>query len=239
MESSSSNPSVLVLDFTGIGKAQSFGTLSAKLRSRTVHKADPISSHFERRRTIEEQAAEICSKHPEPPAFVFGYCTGALLAAAVSAQYRTARGFEPHVVLFDPDAVNPDYLADEFEVLFESLGGTVRSREGGDLGHYEDELAGRRPDLVQESGGDDAAVELVDYLLRRHRAWLRFLDASAEGKAVELDGSVSVITGRGAVDLTGIIGRPDDHRVYRCAAPEGGLLVHPDTPLLVDAVLRR
>lgn len=237
--SSSTDSSVLVLDFTGIGKAQSFSSLLAASGSLNPTRFDPISSHFDRPKTIEEQASEICAKHPDTPSFVFGYCTAALLAAAVAVRYRQLGGNEPHVVLFDPDAVTPAYLADEFAVLFEGLGGSPAPKVVADLQRYEDELAGKRQDLVATAGGDEAAGELADYLLGRHRAWLRFLDASASGEAADLSGSVSVITGRDAADLTGILTRPDDHRLYRCAAPEGGLLAHPDTPLLVDAVLRR
>jgi hypothetical protein len=237
--STSTDSSVLVLDFTGIGKAQSFSTLLTTLGPRRTSRFDPISSHFDRRRSIEDQAGEICAAQPAPPGHVFGYCTGALLAATVAARFRHQHGREPHVTLFDPDAVTWDYLADEFEVLFASLGGTEAPQRGADLPRYERELEGRRLDLVAASGGAAQAGELVDYLLGRHRAWLRFLDASADGRAVDLDGSVSVISGRESADLTGILTRPGHHRLYRSAAPEGGLLAHPDTPLLVEAVLRR
>lgn len=228
---------ILALDFTGIGAAQSFGALPS---ARTARRVDPLTDHFDRRRTIAEQAAELCARLDEAPGHVFGYCSGAVLAATVAADLRERTGVEPHVVLFDPDPVGPDYVHDEFALLFASLGGTPPPvAEGADLAWYEQRLAERRPDLVRDAGGGEGAGELVDYLLARHRAWLRFLDACARARPVELDGVVSVITGRKAVTLAGVVTRPERHVAFRGDAPEGALLAHPSTEALVAAALTR
>ncbi|MEU4445609.1 hypothetical protein AB0K14_25645 [Actinosynnema sp. NPDC050801] len=233
METSST---ILALDFTGVGAAQSFGSLPI---ARTARRVDPLGAHFDRRRAITEQAAELCEQLGEAPRHVFGYCSGAVLAATVAACFRERTGTEPQVVLFDPDPVGPDYVRDEFALLFASLGGVPPVTTGADLTWYEQRLADLRPDLVRDAGGDEAAGELVDYLLARHRAWLRFLDACAEAPPASLEGVVSVITGRKAVTLAGVLTRPERHVAFQGDAPEGALLAHPSTESLVRAALMR
>jgi hypothetical protein len=233
---SSSFPSILALDFTGIGAAQSFKAVLADAPADRVRRVDPVRGHLDGRPTLAEQADGI-RRAGDPPDFVLGYCTAALLAATVAESYRRSHGIEPQVVLYDPDPVNPDYLEREFAVLFETLGGEPAQVPGGPdaLDRFEDALGTRRPALLREYDEDPG---VVDYLLARHRAWLRFLAASASGTAAALEGQVSVLTGRPAVDLAPIVSRPERHRTRRFDAPEGGLLVHPAVREATVQVLR-
>jgi hypothetical protein len=225
--------SVLAIDFTGIGASRSFGPLLSALPACRVRKHDPVCAHLIRQRTLAEHAAHVRDEIGEVPTVIFGYCSSALLAAAVAAEFRSSHGVEPAVILYDPLRVTADTLFEEFTALYESVGGDM-TRVGpiADAGpdtvqRLETHLVEQRTHLVRSYGGGDS-TRLVDDLLRRHQAWLRFLSASATSGSVALERATWVIAGQPQVELTPILDHHDRCRISRCDAPEGGLLVHPD-----------
>jgi hypothetical protein len=177
---------VLALEFRGVRENADFGFLDG------VTRVDPIAGHTAGPLTVRRQAEQLASTAVD---LVLAYCS----CAAVGAHVAALSG--ARLVLIDPDVVTHAAVRRDFEHLCASLG----ANPGGS---WEDAFASVRDDLAAVHGSDEEAYEMVDDIIDRYLAWLRFLDASVRAPVAELSGEVEVIAGRPLPDLGKLLGDP-------------------------------
>lgn len=207
-------PTTLVtIEFSGVGSNQKFGQLIPEERLADVHQVDPLKAHLDESLSLSEHAGRIVDSVSGPAQLVLGLCSSTALAVEVAARLGAA-GEPPPVVLLDPYQVDEALVRREFATLFTNLGGepepvmeATQSIHGTELlESLEEALWTRRDFLVEMSGGEEAA-DMAIYLLKRYRAWVRFLAASAEAPRCENHGRVTAVARGVNVDLPGIIVR--------------------------------
>lgn len=193
---------VLALEFHGVGNLADFGFLAESVGQRLI-RLDPLADQADRVLPLAEHARVVCDRLPVPPESVIAYCSAALLGGYI-AQANGAK-----LILVDPDPVDPSYVRAEFDVICHTLGcepGAAGPQPAGSVEWWEATLLQGRDRLRADYGGDEEATELLDDLLDRYRAWLRFLAASAmAGPATTPSGQVTVLAGRPTPPLAGLL----------------------------------
>jgi hypothetical protein len=231
-----SGRTVLALEFRGVGDTADFGFLSREASSAVLSRVDPLVQHLGGPLTLPEQARLLIDALPEPPGLVLSYCGTAGLGLHVAALT------DAESVLVDPYPVTSDDMRRDFANLCASLGiaptGLVAPGADPDVARWEKALWQARDGMAEVHGGDEDAYELVDDLLDRYRAWLRFLQASRVAGPVTARGSVSVVTAKSEVPLQDLLVFADSVEVHRVEAGTGILNSAEARALLSTAVLR-
>ncbi|MFE6887348.1 hypothetical protein [Streptomyces sp. NPDC057694] len=235
---------VLALEFTGLPEDQKLDRLT---KETDCVRVDPLTVDRTGSLGLPALAARVRDGLTDgPPGFVLAYCTAAPLALHVAEACRQRFGTAaPHAVLFDPDPGSSAYLLQEFAVLCGNLGvdaGAASARAAGLRGDalltaLRAELLALKDDLTAAYGGDEDAEELVEHLLTRYCVWLAFLAAGPAAGPVPVTGPVTVITGRDAVDLTGLVTDPSGVTVHHCATNGGPLLLSEAADTTLRAVV--
>ncbi|MFJ5680710.1 hypothetical protein [Streptomyces sp. NPDC093097] len=227
---------VLALEFRGVGDRADFGFLSRAGCAADLARVDPLMSHIDRALTLGQQARLLAACLPAPPALVLSYCGTAALALHVAALTGASS------VLVDPYPVTADDMRRDFMQLCESTGidpaGLVDPTAEPDPARWAAELEGARDDMAAVHGGDDVAYELVDDMLDRYRAWLRFLQASRSAGPAAPGGQVTAITARPDPRLDLLLVDECVAEVYRVGNPDGMLDSPEVRDLLSSAVVR-
>ncbi|MFI1934334.1 hypothetical protein [Streptomyces sp. NPDC020330] len=185
---------VLALEFRGVGDRADFGFLTREVDGVDLTRVDPLVHHVEQPLGLAEQASLLAEALPNAPALVLAYCGTAALALHV-AELTGAPS-----LLVDPYPVTADDMRRDFIGLCESTGvdptGLVDPAADPDPARWAKELYRARDAMAAPHGGDDVAYELVDDMLDRYRAWLRFLQASRSAAPAAPGGAVTAITAR-------------------------------------------
>jgi hypothetical protein len=234
---------VLALEFTGLPEDQKLDRLT---KETDCVRVDPLTVDRTGSLGLPALAARVRDGlMGGPPGFVLAYCTAAPLALHLAEACRQRFGAAPHAVLFDPDPGSSAYLLQEFAVLCGNLGVDARAASVRATGLRGDdlmtalraELLALKDDLTEEYGGDEDAEDLVEHLLTRYCVWLAFLAAGPAAGPVPVTGPVSVITGRDAVDLAGLVTDPSRVMVHRCETDGRPLLLSETADTILRAVL--
>ncbi|MET7802164.1 hypothetical protein [Streptomyces decoyicus] len=228
---------VLALEFRGVRETADFGFLTAGARRTGVTRVDPLQDHVSGRLALTDQAQRLVDTLTAPPRLVLGYCASAGLAARIAHLAGAA------LILVDPDPVSADYVRQEADILCRALGvvpgGAAIPPTYGELAGFESLLLTSRDAQADVYGGDAEAYEMVDDLLGRYRAWLRFLDASAHRAPVTIEGAVTIVCGKPLPPLTGLLTNPESAHVHHVGS-KGGTLDLPEVrTLLSDMVSAR
>jgi hypothetical protein len=181
--------SVLALEFRAVPNAVDFGALGPAVGAAELVRVDPLEHHVGKPLTVDDQAGLLADVMPAPLRLVVTYCGTAALGLHVAARTGAA------ALLIDPFPVTAQDMRTDFARLCASLGiAADAAGDEPDLPRWEDMLLTSRTTLAETHGGDDEAYELVDDLLDRYRAWLRFLRASMVASPVAPAGEVTVVT---------------------------------------------
>lgn len=205
--------SVLALEFRAVPNAADFGFLSRDVGAAELICVDPLEHHVETPLTLIEQAHLLARRLSAPPLrLVITHCGTAALGLHVAVRTGAAS------LLLDPYPVTVQDMHRDFVRLCTSLGldsATVGAAdEKPDLARWEAALLTCRTSLADVQGGDDEAYEIVDDLLDRYRAWLRFLHASAKAEPVAPAGEVTVVTAKDLAPLGELLAGPARPRVH-------------------------
>jgi hypothetical protein len=226
--------SVLALEFRGVSDSADFRFLTDSAGTTPIARVDPLVDHISRPHTLMEQARSLLGRQDVAPRLVLGYCASAALAA------RIANLAAADLVLVDPDPVTSAYVRHEFEVLSRAAGANVQDGEplpdDANVVDLESRLLGSRARLAAAYGGDSEAFEMVDDLLGRYRAWLRFLNASADAGPTVLSGRVIVVAGKPLARLETLLAEPDRARFHRFEGRES-TLANPEVRALLSRVV--
>ncbi|MGA4844096.1 hypothetical protein [Streptomyces sp. G45] len=226
---------VLALDLPGTGGTTDFGFLAGPAASpgaARLSRVDPLVGHVAGALTVERQARALLAERPRAPAVVVAYCAGATLAAHL-AERAGARA-----VLVDPYPITTGVIHYELTKLCRTLGCEAPAYDefaAGDIRQWETVLNKTRDGLVRQYGGDETAYEMVDGLLDRYRAWLRFLDASASAPTAAPAGALVIAVGP-PPDLGALLTEPADAAVRPVDAAADPLGSPQVRALLSDAI---
>ncbi|MFE4612671.1 hypothetical protein ACFRK5_30685 [Streptomyces niveus] len=229
---------VLALEFRGVGDTADFGFLGREGRTVGLTRVDPLVHHIGGLRSLAEQAELIAGQLPQPPDLVLSYCGTSAIALHVAAHTDAPS------LLVDPYPITAEDMHRDVRNLCRSMNidPALLGAPGSapDLARWEAALLTARDGMAEVHGGDEEAYELVDDLLDRYRAWLRFLQASADSEPVSPVGAVTVVTARDAL-LDPMLTAAETTRVRRVPppAPGMGLLDSPEVRSLLWAAVHR
>ncbi|MFI6846754.1 hypothetical protein OG535_33560 [Kitasatospora sp. NBC_00085] len=226
---------VLALEFRGAGDTADFGFLAREGVAGLV-RVDPLVHHVDRPLTLSEQAALVAARLPDRPALVLAYCGTAALALHVSALTGTP------ALLVDPYPVTVEDMVQDFRRLCAATGidpdTAAEPATGPDVARWERALSAGRDAMADVHGGDEEAYEMVDDLLDRYRAWLRFLQASRAAEPVAPAAPVVGVTARPDPRLDLLVADPAAVELHRVDVP-AGLLDSPEVRARLTAAIHR
>ncbi|WP_097870597.1 hypothetical protein [Streptomyces sp. rh34] len=224
---------VLALEFRGMGETTGdFGFLAQQPGSAPLVRIDPLVHHLTRPLELQEQAELVLRDAPAPVAMVLTYCGTAALGLRVAALA------DAPVVLVDPYLVTDRDVHRDFARLCVSAGIGPPEAGGFDLPRWEALLLSSRDAMAETHGGDELAYELVDDLLARYRAWLRFLRASLEAVGpVAASRTVTVLTARTAEHWAPLLPVCVEPRLHRVPG-DRGILDTPEARALLKDLVR-
>lgn len=231
--------SVVALEFRGVGDTADFGFLSREGGAARLTRIDPLIHHIDRPRSLAEQAELIVTRLAEPPALVLAYCGTAAIGLHIAALTGAPS------LLVDPYPITAEDMHRDVGHLCRSMGidPALLGEPGAqpDLARWEDVLLTARDGMAEIHGGDEEAYELVDDLLDRYRAWLRFLQASTDSGPVSPSGAVTVVTARPPDVLEPLLTAPHTARAYPVPplAEGRGVLDSPEVRALLSTAVQR
>jgi hypothetical protein len=223
---------ILALEFHGAHERADFGFLTDALAGQRLHRVDPLKDHVIDPVPVPEQARRWVRQMEDPPGLVIAYCACAALGAHI-AERTGAR-----LVLVDPDVIAIHDVRVAFEKLCRTLG---RTPPAGDAAHdrnWGETFDAARDGLVEQYGGDELAIELVEDLFDQYRSWLRFLAAAAAAPPASPGAEVTVIAGKPLTDLAAVLAHPEQAHVHRIPAVSHTLDTAETRALLVAAAQR-
>jgi hypothetical protein len=201
--------SVLALEFRAVPDAVDFGALGPAVGAAELVRVDPLEHHVDKPLTVDEQAGLLAEHVPAPLRLVVTYCGTAGLGLHVAARTGAA------ALLIDPYPVTAQDIHADFARLCASLGlAAYTAGDEPDLARWEGLLLTSRTTLAEVHGGDEEAYEIVDDLLDRYRAWLRFLQASMVASPVAPVGEVTVVTTKRTPPLEKLLATSSPARVH-------------------------
>jgi hypothetical protein len=200
---------VIALEFRGIGDPSNFGFLAGAPGLAGLRRLDPLTGQAGGYRDLDEQAKILIEELPSEPAVV-AHCGSAALGAHIAA--RTSAD----LVLVDPYPTTAALAFRDFQKLCERIGCEPGPGDST-LAEREARLTGMRTELSVPFGGDEEALDMVDDLLERYCAWLRFLEASVVAPAAAPHGPVTVIAGKPLSPLAPLLVEPGQAAVTRLA----------------------
>lgn len=228
--------SVLALEFRGVGDTADFGFLAADAGEVELSRIDPLVHHIERPLTLSEQARLIVGTFSRTPGLVLAYCGTSALALHIAALT------DAPALLVDPYPITAEDMHRDVGKLCAAMDvdPALLGDPGAepDLARWEAALLTARDSMAGVHGGDEEAYELVDDVLDRYRAWLRFLRAGVEAGPVSTSGEVTVVTARPAEVLVPLLTAPHAVSTHRLA-DGAGVLDAPEVRALLSAAVHR
>jgi hypothetical protein len=257
---------VLALDFDATGRIEArFTDLVANLAAGGYSvwesvQPDPVVAERGGDALRAHWMRRLLDEDPEVLA-IFGYCAGAVYAAALTDWLAAVRGVRVPLVLFDPETVDADGLLFEFKRAVGFLAGTIPEPEIDVFNETATRIRARhvdvRPlcdellDLVRDVGApalDRAGLPeaIRDELIGIIRSFMRYLTAAAEIDPWEQWSTAVVFTsnsplsGLNALRATRPAGpRIEVQREIMVDVDNNGILADPSVARAVDELLAR